>query len=41
MDHIWNPDIPVRPLVNPTAIIGQFLLVFIQLIGKIIAARRP
>jgi hypothetical protein len=40
MDHIRNPDIPVRPFVNPTAIIGQFILVLIQLIGKIIAAHR-
>ena len=40
MDHIRNPDISVRPLVNPTAIVGQFILVFVQLFGKIVAAHR-
>jgi len=40
MDHIRNPDISVWPLVNPTAIVGQFLLVLVQLFGKIFAARR-
>jgi hypothetical protein len=40
MDHIRNPDIPVRPLVNPTAVVGQFLLVLVQLFGKIVAVRR-
>lgn len=40
MDHIRNPDIPIGPLVNPTAIVGQFLLVLVQLFGKIATARR-
>jgi hypothetical protein len=40
MDHIRNPDIPIRPLVNPTAIVGQFILVLVQLFGKIVAAHR-
>ncbi len=40
MDHIRNPNISVRPLVNPTAIICQFFLVFIQFRRKIIGFRR-
>lgn len=40
MDHIRNPDIPVSPLVNPTAIVGQFILVLVQLRGKIVATHR-
>jgi hypothetical protein len=31
MDHIRNPDISVRPFVDPPAIIRQFLLILIQL----------
>jgi len=39
-DNIRNPDIPVRPLVDPTAVISQFILVLIQLRRKIIGFRR-
>ncbi len=40
MDYIRNPDIPIGPFVNPAAIVGQFLLVLVQLFGKIAAAHR-
>ncbi len=40
MDHIRNPDIPVGLVVIPITIFGQFLLVLVQLFGKIFAAHR-
>jgi len=40
IDNIRNPDISVRPLVNPTAVISQLVLVLIQLRRKIIGFRR-
>jgi hypothetical protein len=40
MDHRRNPDMPVRPLVNPTAIVGQFILVLVQLCRKIVTTHR-
>ncbi len=40
MDYIRNPDIPVWPLVNPTAIVSQFLLVLVQFFREIVAVRR-